>query len=619
MEVYRTLSIVRKHLWIIILTGVIAVIGAFAVDRYAHRHIVYVSTATLALNPNLANRGFIPSGTVAINGSPSTADSLSFLVNTYNIALTNVNFAQQVIRDHALPMTAQELSANTTTALEGGTYYYDISVAASDPKLAQQAATSVAQEFLAVDQRAAQAQQAANTSSPSTSAIGNVPTNLIVRLTSISTGYWNRRIQQIEQQLLGVMSNARLTPDQQYAQIVSLEGSLSDAQANLARVNQNLPQTTSATAAAYLFNVAAPISISRLPVTGSVLLLAAIGGLILGLALAFVREYFDATLHSAEEISELFSLPVLSTITRFRARRDDVEGAAEMEGVPVPSGEVVSVHQPFDTGSEAFRNLRTSLLFADAVRQLRVIVVTSPEAREGKSVIAANLATVMAQAGSSVILVDSDMRRPTQYRLLGVHNTHGLSDLYLNKAGNVASILEEHLQTTAVPTLRVLAAGQMVPNPAELLASDRTHHIIEALRQSADTVIIDTPAMGFLSDALMLAAQADGTIFVVRANASRRDVVKRALTKLSGVNARLLGIVINMGHETHTKYDHYYGRSNKREFLPIRGLAASMLSGGSAKASTATDSTPSTAKNGAQPPTKPAARTGTDRKSADKS
>jgi non-specific protein-tyrosine kinase len=240
-------------------------------------------------------------------------------------------------------------------------------------------------------------------------------------------------------------------------------------------------------------------------------------------------------------------------------------GGALLPGGRRAERALVTLSKPFDAGSEAFRNLRTGILFADPAHKLRTLVITSPLPHEGKSTAAANLAIVMAQAGQRVILVDADMRRPAQHRLFGLRAARGLSLLYLDAdPADLAGAAAAALQPTTVPNLWLLDAGPLTPHPAELLASARTPHLIDALKRHADMVIFDTPAMGLLTDAVILASQVDGTILVVRAYATRRDLIKAALAKLATVNARVLGVVLNMADDPGSRYGRYYQRGQYR-------------------------------------------------------
>ena len=310
--------------------------------------------------------------------------------------------------------------------------------------------------------------------------------------------------------------------------------------------------------------------------------LGAVGGLLLGLAAAFLREQLDERLRSREEVERANGLPVLAEIPL------DAEAARDLVG---------TMERPLGTVAEAVRSLRSSLLFLDADRSAKRLVVTSPGPGEGKSFLAANLAAAYAQAGFSTILVSSDLRRPRLESLLGAPAARGLSDVISELscsrwgpeavtdrvgAGTNGSAalrarvvsgarsrsfwlrqeVEGALTATQVTGLRLLAAGGPVPNPAELLGSVSAGVVFDELAELADVVVIDTPPVLAVTDATILAAKADGVILVNALGQTRRDAAMRSKQTLEGVGARLLGVVLNKvraSSDSYFYYSKYYG------------------------------------------------------------
>ena len=203
--------------------------------------------------------------------------------------------------------------------------------------------------------------------------------------------------------------------------------------------------------------------------------------------------------------------------------------------------DLVTVTEPRSPSSEAYRSLRTNLEFASLDRPLRTLLVISAGPEQGKSIVLANLAVVMAQAGKRVILVDADLRRPQQHEIFGIDNTHGLTTvLYADSTPEALPLAE-----TVLTGLRVLTSGPLAPNPAELLASRRLVDLIAALTAQADLVLFDAPPIIAMTDAAILAGRVDGVLLVVNARETRRDHAQRAKDLLERVNARLLGAVLN--------------------------------------------------------------------------
>lgn len=201
---------------------------------------------------------------------------------------------------------------------------------------------------------------------------------------------------------------------------------------------------------------------------------------------------------------------------------------------------LVAVVNPQSAAAEAYRQLRTNIQFSSLDRPCRTIMVTSTSPKEGKTTTLANLAITMAQTGTSVILVDCDLRRPSLHELFGLENSAGLTSLFI---GNEPPA--QHLQDTGIPNLRVLCCGPLPPNPSELLGSARMGEVIDALKNEASYVLFDSPPVVAVTDAAVLAARMDGVLLVVQSGQTKRDAAKRATALLEKVNARVLGVVLN--------------------------------------------------------------------------
>jgi succinoglycan biosynthesis transport protein ExoP len=255
--------------------------------------------------------------------------------------------------------------------------------------------------------------------------------------------------------------------------------------------------------------------------------LAALAGIIVGVGGAFVIEYLDDTVKTAEDVKQMTDLPTLGTIGR-------IEGST-------PSEKMVSAQQALSLVVEAYRTLRTNIQVSSVDKPIRILIVTSPNPREGKSTTAANLGAVMAQSGRSVILVDADLRRSSLHRFFEVPNKQGLTDILLQDE----PILDGSLQQTKIEHLRVLTSGPLPPNPPELLGSEKMHRLIENLTEKADMIIFDTPPLLPVSDARVLAAKSDGVLLVTNAGRTRRQAVQQATESLRQTGTSILGVVLN--------------------------------------------------------------------------
>lgn len=560
MEFFNNLRIIRKHIWLVVLTTLVAGASAAVIDHIHFGRTVYTSSAVLVLNPNVANRAVVGANLALDPTNRTTPLDLDTLTATYDTYIDSPYFVARVIQRYGLTRTAADLVANLTTSRIPTTVLYKISVTGGNPTETARDAQSLANGFIADDQQ----------NTPNAGPLD--PT-----LTASGSAYWAQRIASIARQLTAVFDDQRLTLDQKYSSVVPLQNALADAQANQAK----LTPAANPPAAKYLFSLG-PDVLTRTTLVANIVLFALLGGFVVGIALALLREYLDASLHDADEAAEALGVPVLASIGLLRGRSGPRGGGrwpvplgpllaplldarwrgAGTRAVPAPrqalEDSLVTLSRPFDSGSEGFRNLRTGIAFAGAIHTARTIVITSALPREGKSVVAANLAIVMAQAGERVILVDANMRAPVQHALFGLPGAAGLSTLYLGDEHTLRAAALSLLQPTPIPYLRLLDAGQIAPNPAELLASTRTAAIVETLAEQADIVIIDTPAMGLLTDAVILASHADGTVLVASARATRRDLVKAALGRLAAVNARVLGVVLNKADVPGSRAARYY-------------------------------------------------------------
>jgi capsular exopolysaccharide synthesis family protein len=267
------------------------------------------------------------------------------------------------------------------------------------------------------------------------------------------------------------------------------------------------------------------------------LLMGLVLGLTLGVGLAFGIEYLDDTVKTPEDISRRLKLPLLGLVPAVRGQVS-----------PVLSDRV-----PHDFG-EAFRSLRTSLVFTSGGESTRIIAVTSTQPLEGKTTTACNLALALALGGARVLLIDADMRRPGLHKVMRMENGLGLSHLLTGQAR-----IREAARPTVEPGLLVITAGRTPPNPSELLSSDRMKSLVTNLASGPfDWVIVDTPPVLAVTDAVILAPYLSGLVFVVGAEMTRIGHAERALEILQTSRPRLVGTVLNRVDFDRNKY--YYSR-----------------------------------------------------------
>jgi succinoglycan biosynthesis transport protein ExoP len=281
------------------------------------------------------------------------------------------------------------------------------------------------------------------------------------------------------------------------------------------------------------------------PNTFTNLSLAFFGGALLGIGLAFFFEYFDSRIKQPDEIKTQLGLPFLGMIPLFVPK--------ETTGPPL-----IGNGMPHEF-SEAFRAIRTNVLFSSADAGSKTIVVTSTGPGEGKSVVSANIAMSLALAGQRVLLIDADMRRPKTHELFGVALEPGLSNVMVGD-----SKASETVKKTLTPNLWLMAAGKHPPNPAELLGSKRFRDFMLSLAEHFDWVILDSPPVMAVTDASVIAHSATGVVFVVGSEMTSKGAAKAALDQLDSAKAKYVGGILNRVDVRRNPY--YYARHYRREY-----------------------------------------------------
>jgi len=460
------------------------------------------------------------------------------LAQTYaEIATTDPVLSTVIDRLH-LPLTVEQLRSHVSVDVPRSLNIVDVTATYSDASTAAAIANSIADQLVA--------------KSASVGA-GNPSIQSFVDAQLQAT-------QSLIEQTRSDIATLQAVKDRTPAQ----ESQLSALQDRLATLNTSYTSLLAyaSGARANQLTVVQPASVPTDPSSPRPVLdvaVAGIAGLLVGIALAFLLDHLDDSVRSPEQVRDLLALPTLVSIGR--APR----GSANRD--PVYS--LVTVVYPRSSSAEAFRMLRTSLEFTAVDEELRTLAVVSPGKGDGKTTVAANLAVVFAQAGRRTILVDADLHQPSAHRLLSLRNDIGLSSVVSGSA-----TLTDALQATVEPLLGFLASGPVPPNPSELLASRRMQSVLADLGGAADLVVIDTPPIGAVTDAAILASEVGTTLVVVDATRTSRAAARQAVETLRRVGARLVGVALNrVGESSLVPYDYYEegdeGKAARRRSTPL--------------------------------------------------
>lgn len=464
---------------------------------------VYEATSTLVVGENRL---------VAEGGSLVERDEL--LARTYGALLDKPATLERVVRALPFRMSRGDLERSVSFEVVAGTQLVDITASDDDPRRAQEIASVYARTFVSF-QRDSVRTAGRQTLETLNERIGDLAQS-VRRLEDRSSG---------SAEAAGELEQAR-------SELEAVRDSYRSAQENIALQASN-------------------ISIASLPSTPSdparprpklYIALGVILALILATVAALVRDVFDKRIRSEEELAELLAAPILTR-------------------VPMQSGSAGErLHQ------EAFQFLRSNVQLQDPGRERALIAVTSALPGDGKSLVSSRLAGALALSGENVVVVDCDLRQPTQHVVFQTQNSQGVSNVLV---GSRAAA--DLLKPTPHPNVRLLPAGPAPPNPAVLLGTGRCREMLAELRDDADYVIVDTPPVTIGADTSAVAAAVDGVILVVDLQRLSRDSLISARDQLRNSGTPILGLVLNRTAEALAEYGDYYGpRRDERDIRTAR-------------------------------------------------
>ena len=503
-----------RWLWLVALMVILGAAVGFLVSRVT----TPVYRASLTLFVNQAQNPLSPDYNSALLSER--------LTRTYGELIKKRPILEAAIQKLNLDVSPNELAAQITVRAIRDTQLLELAVEHTDPALARDLANTIAETFI-IQSREERLGQS-NSREVIRQAIADLENNLVATATEIE-----RRRQAGDS-----------------AEVARLQAVLSQQQLSHSQLLRSEQEMRLAEARSVdTIRVSEPAVLPTEPVRPKVLdnvLLAAAIGLLIGLGAAFVIQRLDNTVKTPQDVQRITDLPTLGTIMRSPQKKGSNAGLLHE----------VHSHSPI---AEAYRMLRTNVDFAQVSRPVQTLMVTSSHPGEGKTTTLVNLAISMAESGRRVIAVDSDLRRPTVHKVLGITNTVGLTNLLLTDNPDLGGAL----QSTHVPDLRVIPSGPIPPNPTELLRSSRMARLLERLRAEADLVLLDSPPVLAVADPMVLGAQIDGVILVVDAGVTRVQALAAAKEQLTRSSAQLLGVVLNKLSSTAGGYYYYHYTSDK--------------------------------------------------------
>lgn len=515
------LGLAWRWSWLLIL---LALIGGAAGYFFSIRETpIYRATATMWITEP---RG-LTEGSAGLAGERITS--------TYVELMTQLPVLERVVNELGLPISPQELQGTITVSVLNQTQLLRVQVENADPLTAARIANTIGVVFAEFNEEF------------QTASYADSKTALSSQLATV-----DQQIQDANRQLADLFATFEQIELEdgsiQYVPNLDQQRERDRLETNLALYQQiysDLLQSYENVRLAEIqgssnVTMVEPALVPNRPVRPNVFqatLLASVVGLFVAGGIVFLVEALDDTIKGPNDVHRHLGLPVLGYIHHYENSK---EGLA-------------TLLEPRSPISEAYRSLRTNVLSAEVDDPIRTLMITSPSPRDGKSQIAANLTVVLAQGGRKAVLLDADLRRPTQHKLLNLPNRIGLTDLVADGSKTIDSALK----ATAVPYLRLVSSGGLPPNPAEVLGSEKMMEILRTVRERSDIVLIDTPPALAVTDAVYLSSKVDAVLLVLKPGTTKISFARQTVEQLLRNRANLIGVVLNDIKRGGGRYGYY--------------------------------------------------------------
>jgi succinoglycan biosynthesis transport protein ExoP len=504
LSLEQALSILRRRLPLIALCFVLSAGLAFAFSK--HQPKEYTATAALVFNDNQLSQ--------QVAGLQATDSGDPQMQQSTNVELVELGGVASTARLIRSGLTPKDIGDSLSVSAVGATNIVDVAATWTSPTIAADIANTYSEQFVKEQQNA-------------------------------NRQYFSSTLELVDKQLAALSPLQRAGPSglalQDRAQSLGILAEMQSGDVQLAR-GARIPSTPSSP------------KVMRDTIVGAVL------GLSLGLGLAFLLERLDRRIKEPDELERIFKLPLLGIVPEspayLRHASPPKKGGEGPSSAALPPGEI-----------EVFQMLRARLRYFNIDRELRLVLVTSAASGDGKTTVVQNLAEAAASMGSRVLIVESDLRRPSLAGRLALRRAPGLAEVLIS-----ASTIEEAIQTTSVvpasngstaseSAVSVLTAGAPPPNPAELIESHAMEHVLEWAAEHYDLVLLDTPPLSVVPDAIPLLRRIHGVVIVSRLGKNTRDGAARMREELTSLGAPMLGVVANGFNVRDTpgySYDYHY-------------------------------------------------------------